>query len=186
MNTDPWYVLHVSSNREKRVAQHLMVRSVEHYLPLYSERVKWTDRTVITDRPLFSGYVFARFPRQQRINAISTPGVLRLLGDEQQDMVKDEELEKIRTGLKCGAVLRPHNDLAVGTRVRVCRGVFSGTDGVVSALRHRCKVVLTLSATQQAFSFEISLNDLQVLDSNSPKAIMSVPGSMQPAYLQTA
>lgn len=48
----PWHVLHVRSNYEKRVAQHLVVRAVEHYLPLYRERVKWTDRTVIAERPL--------------------------------------------------------------------------------------------------------------------------------------
>ena len=36
-----------TKQRSKRVAQHLIVRSVEHYLPLYAERVKWTDRTVL-------------------------------------------------------------------------------------------------------------------------------------------
>jgi len=53
MHSSPWHVLHVVSNHEKRVAQHLSVRSVEHYLPLYTERVKWTDRTAVVERPLF-------------------------------------------------------------------------------------------------------------------------------------
>src|SRR5271157_139138 len=55
MPSNPWHVLHVISNHEKKVAQHLDVRSVEHYLPLYTEQVKWTDRTVVAERPLFSG-----------------------------------------------------------------------------------------------------------------------------------
>jgi hypothetical protein len=42
MESRPWQVLHVLANHEKRVAQHLVVRSVEHYLPFYTERVKWT------------------------------------------------------------------------------------------------------------------------------------------------
>ena len=87
MHSRPWHVLHVISNHEKRVAQHLAVRSVEHYLPLYSEPAKWTDRTVITERPLFSGYVFARFSPHNRLTVISTPGILRILGDEQRNMV---------------------------------------------------------------------------------------------------
>jgi transcription antitermination factor NusG len=70
MQSSSWHVLHVLSNHEKRVAQHLVVRSVEHYLPLYSERVKWTDRTVVAQRPLFSGYVFARFTPQCRVSVI--------------------------------------------------------------------------------------------------------------------
>ena len=92
MESHPWHVLHVNTNHERRVAQHLVVREVEHYLPLYTERAKWTDRTVVAQRPLFSGYVFARFETQSRILVISTPGVLRLLSGETRDMVSDEEL----------------------------------------------------------------------------------------------
>ena len=116
MLTSPWHVLHVISNHEKLVAQHLAVRFVEHYLPVYTERVKWTDRTVVAERPLFTGYVFVRFQPRSRISVISTPGVLRLLGDDARDMVSDEELLKIRDGLASGLLLRPHPSLYVGTR----------------------------------------------------------------------
>jgi len=170
MHTSPWHVLHVISNHEKRVAQHLVVRSVEHYLPLYTERAKWTDRTVVTERPLFSGYVFARFSPQSRISVISTPGVLRLLGDETRDMVSGEELAKIREGLTSGLLLRPHTSVAVGTRVRVRDGVFAGAEGVVTELRQQCRVILTLAATHQCFSLEVAIDDLAVLNKPLPKA----------------
>src|SRR5579859_8274342 len=108
MQSGSWHVLHVLSNHEKRVAQHLQVRSLEHYLPLYSQRVKWTDRTVVAERPLFSGYVFVRFSPQMRLSVISTPGVLRVLGDEEQQMVTAAELDRIRHALASGLLLRPH------------------------------------------------------------------------------
>lgn len=163
MQSSPWHVLHVLSNHEKRVAQHLVVRSVEHYLPLYSERVKWTDRTVVAERPLFSGYVFARFEPQSRISVISTPGVLRLLGDQEWDLVQDEELGKIRAGLASGLPLRPHPSIAVGTRVRVREGIFAGVEGVVTELRKQCKVIITLAAVRQCFSLEAGIDEIQVL-----------------------
>jgi transcription antitermination factor NusG len=163
MHGSPWHVLHVLSNHERKVAQHLEVRTIEHYLPLYKEKVKWTDRTVIAERPLFSGYVFARFESQYRIPVISTPGVLRLLGDQMWDLVDDEELEKIRTGLAKGLPLRPHPSIRVGTRVRIRNGVFEGVEGVVSELRQQCKVILTLAAVRQCFSLEADIGDLQVL-----------------------
>jgi transcription antitermination factor NusG len=162
MHRSPWHVLHVFSNHEKRVAQHLTVRSVEHYLPLYSERVKWTDRFVVTERPLFPGYVFARCSAQTRRSVISTPGVFRVLGDEETDLVSCEELDKIRDGLTSGLLLRPHPSLAVGTRVRVRDGVFAGVEGVVSEFRHQCRVVIALGAVRQCFSLELDLNDLVV------------------------
>jgi transcription antitermination factor NusG len=164
VNSGPWHVLHVLSNHEKRVLQHLDVRSVEHYLPLYNERVKWTDRTVVAERPLFSGYVFARFAPQSRISVISIPGVLRLLGEEERDMVHDEELAKIRDGLARGLSLRPHSGLSLGTRVQVRDGVFAGVEGVVTELRKQCKVIITLSAVRQCFSLEVGIDDLVVLN----------------------
>jgi transcription antitermination factor NusG len=163
MHSSPWHVLHVLSNREKKVAQHLEVRTIEYYLPLYKEKVKWTDRTVTAERPLFSGYVFARFDPQYRIPVISTPGVLRLLGDQMWDLVEDEELEKIRAGLAKGLSLRPHPTINVGTRVRIRNGVFEGVEGVVSELRQQCKVIITLAAVRQCFALEAEIDDLQVL-----------------------
>ena len=164
MHSSPWHVLHVISNHERRVAQHLVVRSVEHYLPLYTERVKWTDRTRVAERPLFSGYVFARFLPQDRPSVISTPGVLRLLGNGERDMVSCAELEKIRAGLAGGLLLRPHPSVTVGTRVRVRDGVFAGTEGVVTEFRQQCKVIIALSAIRQCFSLEVEIDDLEVLN----------------------
>jgi len=168
MQSNPWHVLHVLSNHEKRVSQHLALRFIDHYLPVYTERVKWTDRTVVAERPLFSGYVFVRFQPRSRISVISTPGVLRLLGDETKDLVSNEELAKIRDGLASGLLLRPHACVSVGTRVRVRDGVFAGAEGVVTELRQQCRVILTLAATQQCFSLEVESDDLVVL--NKPVA----------------
>lgn len=169
MHSDSWQVLHVLSNHERRVAKHLEVRSLEHYLPLYTQRVKWTDRTVVAERPLFSGYVFVRFAPQNRIAVISTPGVLRLLGDQQSDMVRDEDLAKIRSGLEIGMPLRPHPGIAVGTRVRVCAGVFAGVEGYVTELRKQCRVIITLAAVRQCFSLELGIDDLYVLETPMAK-----------------
>jgi transcription antitermination factor NusG len=164
MQNIPWHVLHVLSNHENRVAQHLTVRCVEHYVPLYREKVKWTDRTKVTERPLFSGYVFARISAQNRIAAISTPGVLRVLGDDLRDMVSEEELGRIRQGLTGGLLLQPHPQVPVGTRVRILVGAFTGVEGVVSEMRKQCRVVLSLAAVRQSFSLEIGIDDLIILD----------------------
>jgi transcription antitermination factor NusG len=171
----PWQVLHVRSNFEKRVAEHLAVRAVEHYLPLYSERVKWTDRTVITERPLFSGYVFVRYSPHERITAISTPGVVCSLGDDAMNLVSSSELDKIREGLAGGLLLRPHPCISAGTRVRIRTGVFEGVEGLVMEIRQQCKVVIALAAVQQCFSLEVELGDIEVASKPVMK-VASLPG----------
>jgi len=170
-----WHVLHVRSNFEKRVAQHLLVRAVEHYLPIYSERVKWTDRTVITERPLFSGYVFARFLPESRITVISIPGVVRSLGDEEGNLVSSAELDKIRDGLASGLLLRPHPNVSVGARVRIRTGIFEGVEGMVTEFRQQCRVVLSLAAVRQCFSLEVDLDEIEVL--KKPPASSPLPAA---------
>lgn len=168
----PWQVLHVRSNYEKRVAQHLAARAVEHYLPLYQERVKWTDRSVVTERALFPGYVFARFLRHARTAVISVPGVVRSLGDEEGSRVSGAELERIRAGLASGLLLRPHPHVSVGQKVRVRSGIFAGVEGLVTEFRQRCKVVIALGAVRQCFSLEVELGDLEALKSKPAAAVV--------------
>lgn len=163
MFDSPWRVLHVVANHEKRVAQHLAARSLEHYLPLYSLKSKWTDRVVDLERPLFTGYIFVRFACEARLSVVSAPGVLRLLGSGIGETVSAQEIERIRTGLAVGCILRPHPTVSIGEVVRVKSGVFEGVEGIVTELRHQCKVVIALAATKQCFSLEVDLDDIEIL-----------------------
>ncbi|MGD0912284.1 MAG: transcription termination/antitermination NusG family protein [Terracidiphilus sp.] len=168
MPEGPWQVLHVIANHEKKVAQHLSVRSLEHYLPLYTERSVWTDRSVLLARPLFMGYVFVRFAQQSRLSVISTPGVIRLLGDTDTDTVSPAEIDRIREGLATGCLLRPHPEVSVGTSVRIRSGVFKGVEGIVTEFRHQCRVIIALAAVKQSFSLELELGEIEVLHKKTP------------------
>jgi transcription antitermination factor NusG len=175
MQESPWQVLHVIANHEKSVAQHLSVRSVEHYLPLYTERSKWTDRSVVLERPLFTAYVFVRFSSHAKLRVVSTPGVIRLLGDSVSDTVSAEEIDKIRSGLASGCLLRPRANVSVGTPVRVRSGVFEGVEGIVTEFRHQCQVIITLSGAKQCFSLELHLEDIQVLNKIPARSAPTLP-----------
>jgi transcription antitermination factor NusG len=162
-----WRVLHVIPNHEKKVAMHLLNRSLEHFLPLYSERSRWSDRNVTLERPLFPGYVFARFDRESRRAVISSPGVIRVLGNRQDEAVEADEINKIRTAIATGCVLRPHPAITVGTQVRVSGGVFAGTEGLVVELRSHCKVIISMSAVKQCYSLETDIRNVEVLGSKA-------------------
>jgi transcription antitermination factor NusG len=163
MQVDPWSVLQVNTNQEKRVAQHLTVRAVDHYLPLYTERSRWSDRTVQLERPLFPGYLFVRVA-QERLPIISIPGVLRLIGNGDIDQVSAAEIDRIGKALASGYVLRPNWGLSVGTRVRIRNGLFAGVIGSVTQIRHQCSIVIALSNSLQSFSVEADLKDIEILD----------------------
>src|ERR1039458_9553712 len=75
-----WYAAHTRANHEKRVAEQLLLREVEHFLPLYQSVRKWADRRKRLEVPLFPGYIFVRLPLQERLRVLEIPSVARLVG----------------------------------------------------------------------------------------------------------
>jgi transcription antitermination factor NusG len=159
-----WRALQVVANHEKRVAQHLTARSLEHYLPLFSQKSHWTDRTVNLERPLFPGYVFIRFALRDKLAVVSLPGVVHLVGNGPAASISCVEIDKIRAALAKGYSLQPHPRIAVGMRVRIRNGVFEGTEGLVTNLRQHCRIVLALPGIEQCFSLEAQIQDIEILD----------------------
>jgi transcription antitermination factor NusG len=159
----PWKAVQVCTNREARVAEQLASRSLEHYLPTYRQKSRWTDRTVTLVRPLFPGYLFVRFIPANRISLLSIPGIIRLVGCEGSGLIPCEEIEKIQAALAEGYLLEPHPGIEKGTMVRIQRGIFAGAEGRVTELRHNCKVVLALSAVEHCFSVEVKLDEISVI-----------------------
>jgi transcription antitermination factor NusG len=174
-----WHVLHVVPNHEKKVALHLVHRSIEHFLPLYTEKSRWTDRNVTLQRPLFPGYIFVRYTQDTRRTVITLPGALKILGRKGCEEVTIEEVERIRTALASGYVLRPHPTISVGTRVRVCNGIFEGTEGIVLELRSSCKVILSMAAVQQCYSLETDIRNVEILDKKVVRAENRAPAAGQ-------
>ena len=68
-----WYAAHTRANHEKRVAEQLGRRAVEHFLPLYQSVRKWADRQKRLEVPLFPGYIFVRLPLQERLRVLEIP-----------------------------------------------------------------------------------------------------------------
>ncbi len=158
----PWHAVQVMTNHENRVTQQFACRSIEHYLPVYKEKSKWTDRTVTLQRPLFPGYVFIRFRPGERITVLGTPGILHLLGTENAGLIPCTEIERIRTALAQGCLLHPHPNLTKGMSVRMKHGVFAGLEGKVTELRSNFRVVLALSGVDQCFSLMATIDDIEI------------------------
>ena len=101
---DPrWYVLFVRTNQEKRVAESLAARAVEHYLPCYSSIRKWKDRRIRLEIPLFPGYIFVRLPLLDKRNVLTVPNIVSLVGNSRGAAeMAEEEIQGIRRGLEQG------------------------------------------------------------------------------------
>src|SRR5271169_2499722 len=118
-----WYAAYTRANHERRVADQLAERGVEHFLPQYESMRKWKDRKVRLQMPLFPGYVFVHLPLQNRLNVLQVPGVACLVGFAGRPAaVPEEEFARIRGILSKGFRAEPYPYLKAGRRVRVCSG----------------------------------------------------------------
>lgn len=159
-----WYAAYTSANHERRVAEQLAIRKVEHFLPTYSSVRRWKDRRVILEIPLFAGYVFVRLALRDRLQVLKTPGVAKLVGfGTTPTALPQTEIDALRVGLTGGVKVEPHPYLNVGHRVRIKRGPLAGLEGILIRRKGCPRVVVALDLIQRAVSVEMDEADVHPL-----------------------
>src|SRR5688572_29133038 len=86
LNGSPWVVAYLRSRQEKLFARFVSERGVPFYLPQYEKRIWRSGRTFVSRLPLFPGYVFLRVLREQRIDALRSGVVVRLIDAPDQEV----------------------------------------------------------------------------------------------------
>ena len=157
-----WYAAYTSANHEKRVANELERRSVEHFLPLYLSSRRWKDRHVQLQLPLFHGYVFVRLALRDRLQVLQVPGVAKLVGfNGTPTPLPREEIDALRTSLASGVRAEPHPYLTAGRRVRVKAGPLTGMEGILVKRKNRSRFVVSVELIQRAIAVEIGETDIE-------------------------
>lgn len=148
-----WFVVQTRPRAEDRACESLRLRAVDTYLPRLLVWRRHGSRRWQALEPLFPGYLFCRFPpRSQDIARVQwTPGVRRLLGDDDGPIPVDPEivayLQRREAGTGYISAGRP---LAPGNRVRFRGGPFALLEGIIerpAGRADRVRVLLTLMNT---------------------------------------
>ncbi len=163
-----WYAVHTSSRHEKRVAEQLEGKRIDHFLPVYEAVHRWKDRRVTLHLPLFPGYVFVRIPLKNRLAVQEIPGVAQIVGFGGHPVaLPDNEMEALRTGLAAQLRAEPHPYLVIGDRVRVVRGPLAGAEGILIRKKDKIRVVLSLELIMRSVAVEVDASDLEALPRRS-------------------
>ena len=159
-----WYAAYTSANHEKRVAEQFVVRSVEHFLPVYASVRRWKDRRVTLQLPLFPGYVFVHFALRDRLQVLQIPGVAKLVSfNGTPAVLLEEEIEALRASLENGVRAEPHPYLKVGRRVRVKSGPMTGMEGILVRRKNRSRFVISLDLIMRSVAVEVDALELEPL-----------------------
>ena len=159
-----WYAAYTCANHEKRVAEQLGLREVEHFLPLYTSVRRWKDRRVMLELPLFPGYVFVHMVLGDRLQVQTVPGVARLVGfDGTPAALPEEEIGALRTSLGRAIQAEPHPYLTAGRRVRMKSGPLAGMEGVLLRRKGSFRLVISIDLIQRSVAVDAEAADVELI-----------------------
>ncbi len=156
MDILPWYALRVRPRYEKQVASTLLSKGYEGFLPLYRHRSRWSDRIREVHLPLFSGYLFCRFDVNKRLPILVTPGVIQVVGiGKTPHPIEESEIETLQSIVLSGLRTEPHSYMNVGQRVRIEVGPLAGAEGILTAFRGKCRLIVSVTLLMRSVAVEV-------------------------------
>lgn len=161
-----WYAVHTRSRFEKKVKDELSAKGIEAYLPLVEEPHQWKDRQRMVQTPIFSGYVFVHMQNRpaSRLQILTTAGTVRILGQGGGiEAIPDAQIESIRSVLASGTPFVHHPFLRCGAWVRVKSGAFAGVEGILTMVRNKTRLVLSVEMLCQSIAVEIDAARVEVI-----------------------
>lgn len=172
-----WYVIHVYSGFEKKVAESIneQVRQagledeVDQVLVPMEEVVELRrGAKVNAERKFFPGYVLMRMDLSDETWHLvkNTPKVTDFLGDKGRPTpIRDAEAERILSQVKEGVERpKPSVQFEIGEEVRVCDGPFNSFNGFVEDVdEDRARLKVSVSIFGRATPVELEYSQVEKL-----------------------
>jgi transcription antitermination factor NusG len=169
-----WFAVQVFAGRERLAANHLMSRGYDVFLPCYFEHRRWSDRVKRIERALFDGYLFCRLHSDIFGKVITAPGVIRIVGDGARALpIPDDEIDAIRRIVDAGLTAEPWPYVRAGQRVRISDGPLRDVEGIVTRVKTRDRLIVSVSLLQRSVAVEV--------DAHWATALASGPCVLAPA-----
>jgi transcriptional antiterminator RfaH len=146
-----WRVLHTLPRQEKSVARALHETEMPFYLPLISRRWQLRGRTLTSHVPLFPGYVFLLGDTEERVRALATKRVLRVLEVGDQEALW-HDIGQIHRLIASGAPITPEDRLAPGMLVEIQSGPLMGLKGRILRTASGRRLVVQVDFIQRGAS----------------------------------
>lgn len=148
-----WCALHVRPRTEKVVAQQLHQLQIPYFLPLYKRSKRYQRRMVVSENPLFPGYVFAVTGGDNSPGILIRQVVQKLHTDEPERLEFD--LRQIYTMIESGQPVTREERLQPGMPARITAGPLAGLEGQVLRNKGGVRFVVQVQFIQQGTSVEL-------------------------------
>lgn len=156
-----WFAIQTWPRYEKKVSAELQRKDIDVFLPLFSSKHRWSDRTRVIHSPLFPSYVFVRLKEMEtadrRISVLGTDGVKSFVGAGGRGTpIPDTQIDAVRTIVTEGIPFCPHPYLNIGQRVRIRGGSLDGVEGILLAKYDDLSLIISIHFIQRSLSIRVA------------------------------
>ena len=160
-DTGSWFALQVVPRHEKSVDNILEYRGIDHFLPTYRVRRRWSDRVTLVEQPLFPGYVFCKSQSNLMEVIRGYFGIIGLVAfGGRPHPIPDKEIEALQQIVQGKREYRAFPYLSVGQKVQVISGPLTGISGIIMQFKNRDRLVISLDFIMKSVSVEIDQSEV--------------------------
>ncbi|RMG68580.1 MAG: UpxY family transcription antiterminator [Calditrichaeota bacterium] len=152
----PWYALYTRPRHEKKVYEGLSEKGITAFLPTVRQLRQWKDRRKWVEMPLFNSYVFVQIELKDKLRALQTKGVVRMVSfGGVPAAIPDWQIEQLRRVIEHPETLQPEQYLKEGDWVEIIEGPLKGVRGYLRQLRGETRVAILIDGIYQSASFVV-------------------------------
>ncbi|MED5265784.1 MAG: UpxY family transcription antiterminator [Candidatus Neomarinimicrobiota bacterium] len=167
-----WIAVYTKSRHEQIVINEFSKRDIESFCPMFKERRQWSDRKKWVHFPLFRSYVFARIHLKENIFVLQTIGVNKIVKFQNKiSIIPDQVINDIKNIVDGGYKIQQVDYFIKGDEVSVVSGPLKGINGIIQELKGDSRLIMKVEAIRQAFSIEISSEQLKLKKKNVSKVL---------------
>ncbi|MFO7658384.1 MAG: UpxY family transcription antiterminator [Bacteroidales bacterium] len=152
-----WYAVYTKSRVEKKAASELEFTGIEVYLPLMKTIRRWSDRRKRILVPLIRSYLFVKITESDCYNVLQTNGVVSIVKFSGKPVpIPEWQIQNLKILLGSGKSFKVSvKDFHEGDLVTIKTGVLTGVKGIVTKIRGRNKLVISLDALDYSLTVSI-------------------------------
>lgn len=164
-----WWALYTKHQHEKTVADMLVHKGAEVFLPLYETVRHWKDRNVKISVPLFPSYLFVRENPGQHLAIVSTPGIHMIVTHGAKfAIISQLEIHNLKRAVEGPRKVEPFPFVNVGERVRITRGSLEGVEGILLRQKNLCRIIISVDMLGRSAAVEVNAWEIEPIRGAQP------------------
>jgi transcription antitermination factor NusG len=159
-----WYALQTRCLWETRVEKSLGARGYEVFLPrsrIYKPVSRAREKVGL---PLFPGYVFFRMNPAATGSIVTTPGIIRIVGQGSRPTpLEDEDIRSIRRIEDANLNRHACEYMPPNSIVEICSGPLTGVRGQLVTSKGKRKVIVSIELLRRSVAAELDESTILTL-----------------------